>query len=566
MQLREDLVNPSTLLPTGGQEKVIDTSSPAATRDAENIYNPFAIQGTLDQGEIESRSFIRQDFCEKIGNVMADSNYDGSTKGSNERVFHSFRPSATDSLQYMNRKVPQNPVHYASSYGTSGSDPDRETPTRFLWVGNLTLKATRPMLCNVFERFGLLEDLVAFPGRMYAFVTYQTVESATKALQSIQGAVIKDITGDKGMVIKYRPERKVSAYGSESTREGSVGRGSSSPRSDMDLEPSPRIWLGNIAPTATAANLQSVLGRFGHLVDAAVFPARIGPLGYAFVKFERIEDAVNAYNTLNNAVVPALSGTKQVKMRYKPVSEGAPARDTALDALQASIPSRHIWLGNVTQKPSEDILIKIFSRFGAIESARVFSAKSYAFVNFYDVASAIEAITKLDGVSVPVLTGLKPLVIRYQHDLSSVPASTLNSKMMEMLSRSRAVPDSQQNFTSSSLKQHGVNLSSSDLSFFTALSAGGHMSTPGTHIEQSQTEAAKITAMLESLAALHPSGISNNQSTRVPVHLNDEEHETGHLGQYTSQHMWTQDGKSDWQSPGSAAQRAFSQAWYLGGV
>jgi RNA recognition motif-containing protein len=71
-------------------------------------------------------------------------------------------------------------------------------------------------------------------------------------------------------------------------------------------------------------------------VDAAVFPARIGPLGYAFVKFEKIEDAINAFNTLNNAVVPALSGTKQVKMRYKPVSEGMPVRDAALDALQGT--------------------------------------------------------------------------------------------------------------------------------------------------------------------------------------------------------------------------------------
>jgi len=116
----------------------------------------------------------------------------------------------------------------------------------------------------------------------------------------------------------------------------------------------------------------------------------------------------------------------------------------------ASIPSRHIWIGNVTQKPSEDILIQIFSRFGAIESARVFSAKSYAFVNFYDISSAIEALTKLDGVSVPVLTGLKPLVMRYQHDSPSQAAALeghntgFNSKMFEILAKSRMVPDAHQ--------------------------------------------------------------------------------------------------------------------------
>jgi RNA recognition motif-containing protein len=286
-----------------------------------------------------------------------------------------------------------------SSEASMFSSAQSDSPTRFLWIGNLTPMATRPVLRTIFERFGSLEDLIAFPSRMYAFVTYQHTESAVKALQSIQGVVIKDITGEKGMIIKYRPERKAAVHSLDESN------GRSYAGADMDVEPSPRIWLGNIAPTATAANLQSVLGRFGPLVDAAVFPARIGPLGYAFVKFERLKDAINAYNTLNNAVVPALSGSKQVKMRYKPVTEGVPARDTALDALQASIPSRHVWIGNVTQKPSEDVLMRIFSRFGSIESARVFSAKSYAFVNFYEISSAIDSLTMLDGVAVPVLTG-----------------------------------------------------------------------------------------------------------------------------------------------------------------
>ena len=95
-------------------------------------------------------------------------------------------------------------------------------------------------------------------------------------------------------------------------------------------------------------------------------------------------------------------------------------------------------------------MIQIFSRFGAIESARVFSAKSYAFVNFYEISSAIEALTKLDGVSVPILTGLKPLVMRYQHDSPSQAGAleshntSLNSKVFEILAKSRMVPDAHQ--------------------------------------------------------------------------------------------------------------------------
>ncbi len=82
--------------------------------------------------------------------------------------------------------------------------------------------------------------------------------------------------------------------------------------------PSSRIWLGNIAATATQRCVRQIFGKFGHLTDAAVFPARIGPLGYAFVNFEQVGHAIRAYDMLNNAVVPLLTGNKQLKMRFKP--------------------------------------------------------------------------------------------------------------------------------------------------------------------------------------------------------------------------------------------------------
>jgi len=396
----------------------------------------------------------------------------------------------------VNGLTSQSSLNDAQMFSSNQSD----SPTRFLWIGNLTANATRPVLCRIFERFGVLEDLIAFPSRMYAFVTYQSAENAIKAVQTIQGIVIKEITGEKGMIIKYRPEKRAMSYGDTSSKNSSSGKASSA--GEYEVEPSPRIWIGNIAPTATAANLQAVLGRFGPLLDAAVFPARIGPLGYAFVKFERIEDAVSAYNTLNNAVVPALSGTKQVKMRYKPISEGLPARDTTLDALHGSIPSRHIWIGNVTQKPQEEILIQIFSRFGSIESARVFSAKSYAFVNFFDVGSAVEAMTTLDGVSVPALTGLKPLVMRYQHDTHTGQTNSsrvaLNSKMLDIVAKSRVVPDSQALLSSLSMP--------SPVSLQSQLPGGGGvmMPFPSNHLNAGQNLAPST------LGSTSSSGFQNN--------------------------------------------------------
>ena len=60
------------------------------------------------------------------------------------------------------------------------------------------------------------------------------------------------------------------------------------------------------------------------LTDVAVFPARIGPLGYAFINFGSIEEAVRAYGQLQNSVISALTGNKQLKMRFKPIAVRSP--------------------------------------------------------------------------------------------------------------------------------------------------------------------------------------------------------------------------------------------------
>ena len=52
--------------------------------------------------------------------------------------------------------------------------------------------------------------------------------------------------------------------------------------------PSARLWLGNISNQVTAPMVRAAFEGFGAVVDAAAFPARIGPLGYAIVVFDRV--------------------------------------------------------------------------------------------------------------------------------------------------------------------------------------------------------------------------------------------------------------------------------------
>jgi hypothetical protein len=80
-----------------------------------------------------------------------------------------------------------------------------------------------------------------------------------------------------------------------------------------------------------------------------------------------------------------------------------------------------MWLGNIPLKPNRAAMEALFSRFGPLESVRVFPGKTFAFVNFVHAAHAIQAKAALDGQPSPHITGPKPLVIRFQKDTAGVP-------------------------------------------------------------------------------------------------------------------------------------------------
>jgi hypothetical protein len=71
-------------------------------------------------------------------------------------------------------------------------------PSRHLWLGNLHQRLPRSLLRSTFERFGPVEDVVTFPGRMYAFVNFREPADAAKAAQAVQVSE-KDNRQDKGL-------------------------------------------------------------------------------------------------------------------------------------------------------------------------------------------------------------------------------------------------------------------------------------------------------------------------------------------------------------------------------
>lgn len=125
-----------------------------------------------------------------------------------------------------------------------GTDPGEDAvesgnPTRHFWIGNLSTHISRAVLKTVFDkcvlrmgggkgaragccllrkglrlacaglvapppslnppsphaiplsRFGVVDDVVTFPGRMYAFVNFRTTEEAVAAMDTLQGLVVR---------------------------------------------------------------------------------------------------------------------------------------------------------------------------------------------------------------------------------------------------------------------------------------------------------------------------------------------------------------------------------------
>lgn len=83
----------------------------------------------------------------------------------------------------------QNPALVASHLaGSQHSTAEAAAgASKHLWLGNLNTRLPRAVLKSVFERHGPVEDVVTFPGRMYAFVNFQHSEDAARAQEALDG-------------------------------------------------------------------------------------------------------------------------------------------------------------------------------------------------------------------------------------------------------------------------------------------------------------------------------------------------------------------------------------------
>lgn len=65
--------------------------------------------------------------------------------------------------------------------------------SKHLWLGNLNTRLPRAVLKAVFEVHGPVDDVVTFPGRMYAFVNFQHADDAARAQEALDGKEVSPL-------------------------------------------------------------------------------------------------------------------------------------------------------------------------------------------------------------------------------------------------------------------------------------------------------------------------------------------------------------------------------------
>lgn len=185
---------------------------------------------------------------------------------------------------------------------------DAKEPSNVLWLGNLVPFISNEKLVEIFEVFGPISNVSRLSRSNMAFLTYDTVEQCTMALETMKGRPIE------GVMLSMN-------YGHDAQNSGEVGRdgdggsgapggsgGNSSGHGNVPLTadgipvnevPTNIIYLGNLPSDADAQDIENLFLPF----DGFIFSKYVEANNIGFGHFDSIETARVARAGLINATV-----------------------------------------------------------------------------------------------------------------------------------------------------------------------------------------------------------------------------------------------------------------------
>ncbi|KAF3782847.1 Flowering time control protein [Nymphaea thermarum] len=133
------------------------------------------------------------------------------------------------------------------------------------------------------------------------------------------------------------------------------------------------LWVGNLSPDTTDADLNEVFGKFGTLDSVCSYASR----NFAFIYFKRPEDAKKAKDTLQGTTI-----------RGNPIK---------IEFARPAKPGKQLWVGGISSSVTKEQLETEFLKFGKIEEFKFLRDRNSALVGYIRLEDAAAALKNLNG-------------------------------------------------------------------------------------------------------------------------------------------------------------------------
>ncbi|KAK4424996.1 Flowering time control protein FPA [Sesamum alatum] len=137
--------------------------------------------------------------------------------------------------------------------------------------------------------------------------------------------------------------------------------------------PSNNLWIGNLSPDVSNTELKALFEKHGKVDSVISYPSR----NYAFIYFKEIDGAASAKQGLQGQVL-----------------RGNPLR---IEFAKPAKPCKSLWVAGLSQSVSKEELEEKFARFGKIEEFRFLRDRNTAYVDYFNLEDATQALKSMNG-------------------------------------------------------------------------------------------------------------------------------------------------------------------------
>lgn len=137
--------------------------------------------------------------------------------------------------------------------------------------------------------------------------------------------------------------------------------------------PSNNLWVGNLAPDVTDADLTSLFQKYGQLDSVTAYSSR----GFGFLYFKNINDSKEAKDALQGSFF-----------------HGNPLR---IEFAKPAKPCKSLWVAGISKSVSKEELEDLFKGFGTIQEYKFIRDRNTAYIDFARLEDAAEALKNMNG-------------------------------------------------------------------------------------------------------------------------------------------------------------------------